>query len=255
MKSFAGKVVMVTGATSGIGQATAVAFAKAGASVVALGRRAAEGQATIDQVRRTGSDGIFVQTDIASEVEVVKAIAAALTRFGKIDCAANCAGIDTSKGLLDYTEQDYEEIFGTNVKGLFFCLKHEIRAMQAGGGAIVTIGSISAGKSTRGNSLYDASKGAARRLTQTVALEASAFGIRVNEIAPGPVATPMLDGFFQKAALSGSNITADSIIPNIPLARIGQPEEIADAAVFLCSDNAAYITGTILTIDGGYRLT
>ena len=264
MTSLAGQVAFVTGATSGIGRATAVAFGQRGATVVVAGRREPEGQETVALVQAAGGDGLFVRTDVGVEAEVAAAVGLAVSRFGRLDFAANCAGVDPTGPLVELTEADYEAAFGTNVKGLFFCLKHEIRAMrvlgrapsgQAPGGAIVTVGSISAEKSVAGNSLYDASKGAARRLTRTAALEAAPYGIRVNEVAPGPVDTPMLQGFLRKSEAQGGRFTTASIAAALPIGRMGRPEDIAEVILFACSPAASYMTGAVITVDGGFLIS
>lgn len=259
MTSLAGQVAFVTGATSGIGRATAVAFGQRGATVLVAGRREPEGQETVALVQAAGGDGLFVRTDVGVEAEVTAAVGLAVSRFGRLDFAANCAGVDPTGPLVELTEADYEAAFGTNVKGLFFCLKHEIRAMraigQASGGAIVTVGSISAEKSVAGNSLYDASKGAARRLTRTAALEAAPYGIRVNEVAPGPVDTPMLQGFLRKSEAQGGRFTTASIAAALPIGRMGRPEDIAEVILFACSPAASYMTGAVITVDGGFLIS
>lgn len=195
MNYFKGKVAFVTGATSGIGRATAIAFGKNGATVVVTGRREKEGRETLDMVRTAGGDGTFMRLDVAVESEVAGVIREIVSRHGRLDCAVNCAGYDVAHALTEFSEADYDAIFNANVKGLFFCLKHEILAMRGKGGAIVNVGSVAAQMSDLGNSLYNASKAAAHSLNRTAATEAAKNGIRVNEVAPGPTKTPMLEGF------------------------------------------------------------
>lgn len=254
MTHFRGKVALVTGATSGIGRATAIAFGKQGATVVVTGRREKEGRETLDMLRAGGGDGAFIQLDVSVEGEVMGVIREIMSRHGRLDCAANCAGNDRVNPLTEYSEADYDAIFNTNVKGLLFCLKHEILAMRDNGGAIVNIGSIAAQLSDLGNSLYNASKSAAHSLTRTAAAEAAKYRIRVNEVAPGPTATPLLEGFLRTAAAAGSPFSSASIAANIPLGRLGTADEIANAVIFLCSNDAAFITGASLTVDGGFLL-
>lgn len=254
MTDFQGKVALVTGATSGIGRATAIAFGKRGATVVVTGRREQEGRETLDVVRAGGGDGAFIRLDISVEDEVVGVVREIMSRYGRLDCAANCAGNDIAAALTEFSEADYDAIFNPNVKGLFFCLKHEILAMRDKGGAIVNVGSVAAQMSDLGNSLYNASKSAAHSLTRTAAAEAAKYRIRVNEVAPGPTKTPMLEGFLRKAADAGSAFNSASIVANIALGRIGTAEEIANAVLFLCSDRSAYTTGASLTVDGGFLL-
>lgn len=254
MKRFDGKVALVTGATSGIGRAIAIAFGALGATVVVTGRREKEGQETLDLLRAANGDGMFIQLDVSVESEVVGVIRQIMSRHGRLDFAANSAGNDIARPLTEFSEADYDAIFDPNVKGLFFCLKHEILAMRETGGAIVNIGSVAAQMSDLGNSLYNASKSAAHSLSRTAATEAANHGIRVNEIAPGPILTPMLEGFLRTAAAAGSAFSATSIAANIALGRIGTADEIASAVMFLCSNDAAFITGASLTVDGGFLL-
>ena len=255
MTRFHDKVALVTGATSGIGRATAIAFGAQGAKVVVTGRREKEGHEALDMVRAAGGDGVFLQLDISVEGEVVGVIREIKSRYGRLDFAVNSAGNDIARPLTEFSDADYDAIFNPNVKGLFFCLKHEILAMRDnGGGAIVNIGSVAAQMSDLGNSLYNASKSAAHSLTRTAATEAAGYRIRVNEIAPGPILTPMLEGFLQTAAAAGSAFNSASIAANIALGRIGSADEIANAAMFLCSNDAAFITGASLTVDGGFLL-
>ena len=254
MNYFKGKVAFVTGATSGIGRATAIAFGKNGAAVVVTGRREKEGRETLDMVRAAGGDGTFMRLDVAVESEVAGVIREIVSRHGRLDCAVNCAGYDVAHALTEFSEADYDAIFNANVKGLFFCLKHEILAMRGKGGAIVNVGSVAAQMSDLGNSLYNASKAAAHSLNRTAATEAAKNGVRVNEVAPGPTATPMLEGFLRAAADAGSAFNSASIVANVPLGRIGTPDELANTVLFLCSDEASFITGASLTVDGGFLL-
>lgn len=247
---FAGKVVLVTGATSGIGQAIAMAFAAEGALVLGGGRSAAGAAETERLIAGRGGTFRFVATDISAENEAERAVQTALDQWGRLDCAVNNAAIGINAGLLDYTVEDCDRILATNVRGLFLCLRAEIRAMhQAGSGAIVTIGSAAGHRPYPGNSLYNASKSAASMLTRSAALEFAPHGIRINEVAPGPVRTPMLEGFFSRA---GDRARAD-VQAATPLG-ISMPADIADAVLFLCSTRAAHITGAVLSVDGGFGI-
>ena len=184
-----------------------------------------------------------MRLDVAVESEVAGVIREIVSRHGRLDCAVNCAGYDVAHALTEFSEADYDAIFNANVKGLFFCLKHEILAMRGKGGAIVNVGSVAAQMSDLGNSLYNASKAAAHSLNRTAATEAAKNGVRVNEVAPGPTATPMLEGFLRAAADAGSAFNSASIVANVPLGRIGTPDELANTVLFLCSDEASFITG------------
>src|ERR1044071_7363083 len=252
MGLFTDKVAFVTGATSGMGRATAIAFADAGAVVIAAGRRATEGEALLAQLQKRRGDALFLQLDVTQEAAVSAAIETILSRFGRLDFAANSAAIDPTGKLAECTAADYERVFDTNVKGLVICLRHEVLAMREHGGAIVNIGSLSAEKAIPGQGLYSAAKSAVRMLTYTAALEEAVHGIRINELAPGPVDTPMLHGFLREQAASGW--TVDRIRSASPLGRIGAPEDVASLVLFLCSPQAAYITGACLAVDGGFRL-
>ena len=256
MADFTGKAALVTGATSGIGRATAIAFAKAGAAVLAVGRRVGEGQETIDLIRGAGGKAAFRAVDVAVEAEVAAAVTEIVARYGRLDVAANCAGVDINAALVDFTTADFERVFDTNAKGLFFCLKHEITAMRAGGGgAIVNVGSIAGEKAFRGDGIYGASKAAASMLTRAAAVENAEHGIRVNEVSPGLVDTPMLRGFMGNAGAVGSSLTEAGMIAAAPFKRLGAPEDVAAAILYLCSAEADYITGVSLAVDGGFRLS
>jgi len=254
MTDFKDKIAFVTGATAGIGRGIAIAFAKRGATVVVVGRNEKEGRNTLDMVHAAGSEGLFLKVDVAIESEVADAIDETVSRYGRLDCAVNNAAIDIAHPFVEFSAADYDAVFNPNVKGLLFCLKHEILAMRAKGGAIVNVTSVSAEMSDIGNALYNASKAAARSLTRTAAHEAAQYKIRVNEVAPGPTKAPMLERFLEEATAAGSPFNTESIVANIALRRLGTVEETANAILFLCSDASTFTTGALLTVDGGFLL-
>jgi len=256
MGVFDGKVAFVNGASSGIGRATAIAFARAGASVGVCARRAAEVEETCNAVVAAGGQAVPLLADIGNEDQVCAAFAALDVRFGRLDFAANCAGFDLNADFLGYTAADFDRIFAANVKGLFLCLQQEVLAMRrhGDGGAIVTVGSAAGHRPYGANSLYNASKSAASMLTRSGAVECGPLGIRVNEVAPGPVRTPMLEGYMARETAAGRPMTAADLAAGVPLRRVASPEDIADVVLFLCSAQAASITGAVLAADGGFVL-
>ena len=242
-------VVLITGALTGIGRATAAAFARAGARVVVSGRRPDVGVALAEELRSTGGAAEFVAADVRLEEDVANLIDRALTCYGSLDVAVNNAGTEGKRGpLTELTTDDYEAIFDTNVLGLFLCMKYEMRVMlRQGHGSIVNISSIYGSRGAPGAALYTASKHAVEGLTQAAALEVADKGIRVNAIAPGLIDTGMLERF------SGTAQAKKDFVATEPIHRAGRPEEIADAVVFAASDRASFMTGTTLAVDGGLQ--
>src|SRR5271165_1581023 len=252
-REFRDKIVFVTGATSGIGRYVAIAFAREGARVVGSGRNAERGDESQRLAEAAGGSFSFVPMDLAEEDQIIAAVRTVMDRYNRLDCAVNCAGIDPAERLLDYTAADFDRIFDTNVRGLFLCVREEVKAMhRGGGGAIVNLGSIAGQRAFRGNSLYNASKAAAKMLTQSAAVECAEFGVRVNEVQPGPVMTPMLAGYIESSKKTNSLLTEESLTAAMPLGRLLTPEDIASSVLFLCSANAANITGASLVVDGGF---
>jgi NAD(P)-dependent dehydrogenase (short-subunit alcohol dehydrogenase family) len=248
MNRFKGKIALVTGATSGIGRATALAFAREGAKVVVAGRREKEGEETLHLIHGAGGKGIFVKTDVTIESEVEALIEKIIEAYGRIDCAFNNAGSINLSPIVEQTEAHYESIMDVNVKGVFLCLKHEIPQMlKAGGGAIVNSSSLAGILGSPENSVYSASKHAVLGLTRSTALEAAKSGIRVNAVCGAFIKGAMEDLF-----MDFKGITEEQSAASIPIGRLGEPEEIARAVLFLCSDDASFITGACLSIDGGY---
>jgi NAD(P)-dependent dehydrogenase (short-subunit alcohol dehydrogenase family) len=248
--SFAQKVVLITGGTSGIGRATAVAFAEQGANVVVAGRREAEGAESVRLVEKTGSNGLFVRTDVAIEKEVEAMVARTVEYFGRLDFAFNNAGVsgemDSGNGIAN-TNEVFNRIMDTNVRGVFLSLKHEIPAiLKSGGGAIVNNASVAGLRAIiPGTPIYTASKFAVVGLTRSVALEFAAKGVRVNAVCPAIIETEMTERF------RVNNEVRARLMALHPIDRFGQSEEVAAAVLYLCSPGAAFITGAALPVDGG----
>jgi NAD(P)-dependent dehydrogenase (short-subunit alcohol dehydrogenase family) len=240
-------VVLITGALTGIARATALAYARKGARIVVSGRHDEAGAALVADLRASGAEAEFVRADVRHEDDVRNLVDKTVERFGRLDIAVNAAGTEGKPGpATDQTPESYAATFDTNVLGTVLSMKHELRIMQAqGSGAIVNLSSTFGHEGGAGASIYAASKHAVEGLTKSVALEAGAYGVRVNAVAPGPIDTGMLDRFTGgadgKAYLASLN----------PLKRIGQPDEIAHAILFVASDEASFLTGHILTVDGG----
>jgi NAD(P)-dependent dehydrogenase (short-subunit alcohol dehydrogenase family) len=240
-------VVLITGALTGIGRATALAFAEEGARIVVSGRRDEAGHALTQELRSLGVEAEFIRADVRRENEVRDLIDKTVARFGRLDVAVNNAGTEGKPGLVtQQTPESYAATFDINVLGVLLCMKHEMRAMQAqGSGSIVNLSSTMGHRGAPGASLYTASKHAVEGLTKSVALEGAASGIRVNAVAPGPVETEMLDRF------TGTAERKAGLVAGVPLKRVGTPAEIADAIVFVASRKASFITGQIVSVNGG----
>jgi NAD(P)-dependent dehydrogenase (short-subunit alcohol dehydrogenase family) len=240
-------VVLITGALTGIGRATALAFAHEGARVVISGRHEEAGQALLAELRALGAEAEFVRADVRHEEDVRVLVDAAVGRFGRLDVAINNAGTEGRPGpLTEQSAESYAATFDTNVLGTLLGMKHELRVMLAQKrGSIINISSTFGSRGGAGASLYAASKHAVEGLTKSAALEAAAVGVRVNAVAPGPIETGMLNRF------TGNEQSKAALIAGVPLKRGGQPEEIAAAILFLASDKASFITGHILAVNGG----
>jgi NAD(P)-dependent dehydrogenase (short-subunit alcohol dehydrogenase family) len=240
-------VVLITGGLTGIGRAAAVAFARKGAKVVVAGRREEAGKALVNELRALGSEAEFINVDVRQEDDVRNMVDETLARFGRLDVAVNNAGTEGAGGpITDQTAESFAATFETNVLGVVLSMKHEVRAMQAhGSGSIINISSTYGHKGGAFASIYAASKHAVEGITKSVALEVAKSGIRVNAVAPGPTDTGMLTRFSGTAEKRATMGTA------VPLGRLGLAEEVADGIVFIASDEARFITGHVLTVDGG----
>jgi NAD(P)-dependent dehydrogenase (short-subunit alcohol dehydrogenase family) len=251
MSAFEGKVALVTGAGSGIGRASALAFARAGARVVVSDVDAAGGAETVRQIASAGiGEGCFVKADVTDEPQVEALIASCLRTFGRLDYAHNNAGIGALPAALHDTERvSFERVLSVNLVGVWLCLKHEARVMlPRGGGAIVNTASLAGLIGFPLNVAYSASKHAVIGITRTAALEYAQRGIRLNAVCPAFVRTPMVDGL---VAVGGPRMSLERLATMQPMGRLGTPEEVAEAVIWLCSDAAAFITGIALPIDGG----
>jgi NAD(P)-dependent dehydrogenase (short-subunit alcohol dehydrogenase family) len=240
-------VVLITGALTGIGRATAVAFAKDGARVVVSGRREAEGKALEAELGSLGAETAFIRADVRREEDVSSLIDQTVARFGRIDAAVNAAGTEGRPGpVAEQTGESYAATFDTNVLGTLLSMKHELRVMQPqGSGSIINLSSTYGHEGGAGASVYVGSKHAVEGMTKSAALEAASSGVRINAVAPGPTETGMLNRF------TGTAERKAALLKTVPLGRVGAPVDIARAAVFLASEKASFITGQILTVDGG----
>ncbi|HKF39288.1 MAG TPA: SDR family oxidoreductase [Ktedonobacteraceae bacterium] len=248
MSQFAGKVALVTGGTAGIGRATALAFAREGARVALAGRRVAEGEETVHLIKQLAGDALFVQVDVSEAGDVEHLIQAVVTTYGRLDYAVNNAGTEGALGpITTLSEDGWERTIAINLKGTWLSLKEEVVAMLKQGGAIVNIASALGMVGIPGLTIYAASKSGVIGLTKAAAIEYAKAGIRVNVVSPGPIDTKTLVRF------AGGDLQAKNQMGStIPLGRVGQPEEIAAAVIWLCSDAASFVTGHNLVVDGGY---
>jgi NAD(P)-dependent dehydrogenase (short-subunit alcohol dehydrogenase family) len=240
-------VILITGALTGIGRAAAVAFAGQQANVVVSGRRDEAGKALVEELRALGAEAEFINADVRSEDDVRALVDGTVARFGRLDVAVNNAGTEGQPGpITDQTVDTYASTFDTNVLGVLLSMKHEVRAMLAqGGGSIVNISSTYGHDGAAGASVYAGSKHAVEGITKSVAVELAASGIRVNAVAPGPTDTGMLTRF------TGTPENKSALMSQVPLGRLGRSAEVADAIVFIASDQASFITGHVLDVDGG----
>lgn len=241
--------VLITGALTGIGRATALAFARERANVVVSGRRAGAGQQLAAELRALGAQAEFVLADVTDEAQVASLVSQTIERFGRLDVAVNNAGVEGELGPVSgQTVANYRATFDTNVLGTLLSLKHEVPVMLAqGSGSIINLSSIAGQVGMAGASVYVASKHAVEGLTKSAALEVAALGVRINAVAPGPVETAMLTRF-----TGGSDDAKAGLLSMMPAKRGAAPEEIAQTIVFLASDKARFLTGQSIAVDGGY---
>lgn len=248
-KILAGKIALVTGASSGIGRETAILFAKHGATVVVASRRKELNEETLDAIKAHGVDGMALSVDVSKETEVNALVSATVSKFGRLDIAFNNAGVAEDIGVLaDVSEETYRYIFDINVKGVLFSMKHQVAQMlKSGGGSIINTSSIAGHVGMGGVPVYVASKHAVEGLTKSVALQVARDNIRVNAVAPAAIDTPMYDDF-----IGGDKGRADYLRSLHPVGRIGQPREVAEAVLWLASSASSFVTGQSIAVDGGF---
>lgn len=239
--------VLITGGLTGIGRAAALAFAQEGYRVVISGRNNEAGGALESELRGLAAEAAFVRADVRFEDDVCALVDETVARFGRLDVAVNNAGTEGKRGpVTEQTAESYACVFDTNVLGVLLSMKHELRVMLAQGyGSIINISSIAGHKGVADGSVYSASKHAVEGLTKSAALEAASSGVRVNAVAPGPVETDMLTRF------TGTAEGKAVLVSGVPMKRAGEPREVASAILFLASDQSSFITGHILSVDGG----
>jgi len=244
-----GKVAIITGGTSGIGRDTAVLFAEAGAKVVVAGRREAEGNETVDLIRKAGGVGLFVQTDVSKARDIEALVRRSVEKFGRVDTAFNNAGIEGNwRPIVDQSEEEWDHVININLKGVWLCVKHEIQQMlkQGGGGTIVNMSSVAGLMGAPAAAPYCASKHGVIGLTRTAALEYAKQKIRVNAVCPAVIETPMEQRLF------GEPEAHKYALSMHPIGRLGTPREIAEAVLWLCSEKSSFMTGHYIVLDGGF---
>ncbi|MCB1753970.1 MAG: SDR family oxidoreductase [Gammaproteobacteria bacterium] len=256
MTSLQGKIAFVSGAASGIGRTTSIEMARCGATLALTDLNEAGASETIAMIKEIAPDAdpLFVRSNLSDEAEVGKLFAQIRDRFGRLDIAANIAGVSgrrdgpVSSPIINYEAADFDFVFAVNARGPWLCMREEMRLMVAQkGGAILNLASVAGKAGVAGSSIYSATKHAVLGMTKCIALEGAASGVRVNAICPGVIATPMADALVGTEGAAREALTAMH-----PLGRLGTPEEVAQAIIWLCSDEASFITGAALDVDGGY---
>lgn len=249
-REFEGKVALVTGAASGMGRSTAYAFAERGAKVVVADIDVKGGEVTVNHIKGLGGEAIFIKTDVSKSKEVQALVNKTVETYGRVDYAYNNAGVNRGIGVptADYQEEDWDIVQSINLKGVWLCMKYEIQQMlkQGGKAAIVNTASVSGLSPHPADPAYVSSKFGCVGLTKTAALEYAKTGIRINCVCPGPVKTALFDRV--EEAIPGAAEGAKDIVP---MGRVGQPEEVAEAVMWLCSDAASFVTALAMSIDGG----
>jgi NAD(P)-dependent dehydrogenase (short-subunit alcohol dehydrogenase family) len=248
-KSFTGKVALVTGASSGIGRATALAFAREGAKVVVSDVVVDGGNETVQLIKKAGGEAFFVKADVAETADVESLVQQTVATYGRLDCAHNNAGISGPlTTVADTAESKWDRVIAINLKGVWLCMKYELQHMsKQGSGAIVNTASGAGLVGIAGASAYVASKHGVLGLTKTAALEYAKQGLRVNAVCPGVIETPMVQRLTDRHPSA-----AEAMVAGHPIGRVGKPEEIAEAVIWLCSEAASFVTGLAMSVDGGY---
>lgn len=253
-----GKVVLITGGSSGIGRSAALAFAREGARVVLSARGAERGEQVAQEIRAAGGEAMFVRADVARPEEVEALVAKTVEAYGRLDCAFNNAATEgVLKATADFTEEEFDQMTAVNLKGVWLCMKHEIQQMlaqQPAGGAIVNTSSVNGLGGVAHGAVYAAAKAGVLALTKSAAQEYARQGVRVNALVAGGFQTPMLERVFERSSggdPEAASAMAEQVAQMVPLGRIGSPEEAAQAAVWLCSDASSYVTGHSMIVDGG----
>lgn len=252
-----GKVALVTGGGSGIGRATALAFAREGARVVLADIMVEAGEATVRMIQERSGEALFCKADVSQAAEVQALVQTAVDTYGRLDCAHNNAGVEGLRGVApaptaDVTEENWDYTINVNLKGVWLCMKYEIPQMLTqGGGAIVNTASIVGLVGGPTIAAYVASKHGVVGLTKTAALEYAPAGLRINAVCPGFIRTPMVERFVEQASRENPRLI-EQVTALHPLGRLGTPEEVAEVVVWLCSDAASFVTGHTMTVDGGY---